>query len=244
RASSPPPPSRSSATAWNGSGTCGACATRPTGGASWSMPPRRRIDAPGRSTARSQTSSTSSSTATPTTSSHCCATFSASAPRSTPRSQRSSRNAVLSIPRDRVVNAHRGPETARSAAGRDREGPVVDDAFHHDRRGEPLHAGQRCELLVAEGLVRGDVGSSDADEVVGVSEKPLRVAHLCDLGQTPLEPRDRLRILPLHRHVHQNLEAETKHDGIDHGSISADRSPPLPLPPPRAARSAGWLDTP
>ena len=34
-------------------------------------------------------------------------------------------------------------------------GPVVHDTFHHDRRGEPLHAGQAGKFLVTQGLVGG-----------------------------------------------------------------------------------------
>jgi hypothetical protein len=52
----------------------------------------------------------------------------------------------------------------------------LEDAFHDDGGGEPPHAGQGGELLVAEGLVGGDVGGGDAEEVVGVAEEPLGVA--------------------------------------------------------------------
>jgi hypothetical protein len=37
-------------------------------------------------------------------------------------------------------------------------GALLDDAFHDDGGGEPTHAGQGGQLLVAQGLVGGDVG--------------------------------------------------------------------------------------
>jgi hypothetical protein len=80
---------------------------------------------------------------------------------------------------------------------RDGEGSLLDDAFHHDRGGEPLHAGQCREFLVAEVLVGGDVGGGDADEVVGVAKQPFCVAHLGDLHQAALEFRDRRGVLSL-----------------------------------------------
>ena len=97
--------------------------------------------------------------------------------------------------------------TRTSRRRREGEGPLLDDAFHHDRRGEPLHAGQGGQLLVAEGLVGVEVGGGHPDQVVGVAEEPLRVADLGDLGQALLEPGDRGRVLAVHGHEDQDLEA-------------------------------------
>jgi hypothetical protein len=88
---------------------------------------------------------------------------------------------------------------------RDRRYPqraVIDDALHHDRRGEPLHAGQRGKFLVAQGLVRGQVGGRDSHQVIRVAEQPFRVAYLGDAGQVALKPRDRRRVFALHGDLH------------------------------------------
>ena len=45
------------------------------------------------------------------------------------------------------------PRRVRPRVTSDGEGSLLDDASHYDRRGKPRHAGQGCELLVAEGLV-------------------------------------------------------------------------------------------
>jgi hypothetical protein len=108
-------------------------------------------------------------------------------------------------------------------------GPLLHDAFHDDRGGEPLHAGQGGEVLVAEGLVGGDVGGGDAEEVVGVAEEPFGVADLGDLGQAAFEVGDRGGVLSVHRHLDQDLEAEADRGGIDDGSVAADRSGPFQL---------------
>jgi hypothetical protein len=103
----------------------------------------------------------------------------------------------------------------------DGKGSLVDDTFHHDRRGQALHTGQGCELLVPQGLVGSEIRGGDAEEVVRISEEPLRVAHLGDVGQPALKIRDRHCVLSIHRHVHEHLEAETERGGIDDCSISA-----------------------
>jgi hypothetical protein len=50
-------------------------------------------------------------------------------------------------------------------------------------------------LVVAEGLVGGDVGGGDPEEVVGIAEESFGVADLRDLGQAALEVGDRLAIM-------------------------------------------------
>jgi hypothetical protein len=51
------------------------------------------------------------------------------------------------------LTSRTSPAQARSASGRrHREGPVVDDALHHDGRAEPLHARQGGKLLVPQDL--------------------------------------------------------------------------------------------
>jgi hypothetical protein len=50
-------------------------------------------------------------------------------------------------------------------------------------------------VLVAEGLVGGDVGGGDAEQVVGVAEEPFGVADLGDLGQAAFEVGDRGGVL-------------------------------------------------
>jgi hypothetical protein len=116
------------------------------------------------------------------------------------------------------------------------ERAVVDDAFHHDRRSEPLHAGQGGEFLVAQGLVRGQVGGGDSHQVIGVAEQPFRVAYLGDVGQAALEPRDRRRVFPLHGDLHEHLEAEADRGRVDDGPITADRPGALQFAQPPVAR--------
>jgi hypothetical protein len=76
----------------------------------------------------------------------------------------------------------------RNGGRRDREGPVIDDAFHHDRRDEALHARQGGEFLVAQDLVGGQVGSGHPDQVVRIAEQPFRLAHFRNADQAALEP--------------------------------------------------------
>jgi hypothetical protein len=74
-------------------------------------------------------------------------------------------------------------------------GPVRHDAFHHDGGGEPLHAGQRGELLVPQHLVSGQAGGGHPDQVVGIAEQSFRVPDLRDAGQGALEFGDRGGVL-------------------------------------------------
>jgi hypothetical protein len=90
-------------------------------------------------------------------------------------------------------------------------------------------------LLVAEGLVGGEVGGGHAEEVVGVAEEPFGVADLGDLGQAALKLRDRGRVLPIHRHLDQDLEPEADGGRIDHGSVAADRAGTFQLAQPSVA---------
>jgi len=113
---------------------------------------------------------------------------------------------------------------------------LVDDAFHHNGRSEPLHTGQRGELLVPKPLIGSDVSGSDPDEVVGVSEEPFCMTHLRDCRQAALEFCDRCCVLAIHRHGHQDLEAETDSGGIDDGPIPADDTGPFQLAQPSVAR--------
>jgi hypothetical protein len=58
------------------------------------------------------------------------------------------------------------------------QGPVIDNALHYDCRGEPVHAGKSGELLVTQGLVGGQVGGGDPQQVVGVAEQALGAVYL------------------------------------------------------------------
>src|SRR5882762_6982705 len=77
----------------------------------------------------------------------------------------------------------------RGAAGGGGEGErsVVDDALHDDGRGEPLHAGQGGERLVAERRVPREVGGGDAQQVVRIAEHPFGVPDLGDGGERGFE---------------------------------------------------------
>ena len=83
--------------------------------------------------------------------------------------------------------------------------------------------GRVARWVVAEGLVGGDVGGGDAEQVVGVAEEPFGVADLGDLGQAAFEVGDRGRVLSVHGHLDQDLEAEADGGGIDDSSVAADR---------------------
>lgn len=85
-----------------------------------------------------------------------------------------------------------------------------------------MHAGQRGELLVAHRLVGGEVRRDDADEVVGIAEEALRAADRLDVCERLLEPRDRVGVLPVHRHVDEHLEAEADRGRVDHGAVATD----------------------
>ena len=133
----------------------------------------------------------------------------------------------------------------------ERVGALLDDAFHDDGGGEPTHTGQGGEVGVAQGLVGGDVGGGHAQQVVGVAEEPFGVADLGDLGQVALEVGDRGRVLSVHRHLDQDLEAETDGGWVDNGAVATDRPDPFQLPqspvagrhaePDRNERSMGEL---
>jgi hypothetical protein len=131
-----------------------------------------------------------------------------------------------------VVDLTSAPNAGLGGA---REGAFIDDAFHHDRRRHPLYPRQGRKLLVPKPLIGVDVGGGDADEVVRVSEKPFCMTHLGDVRQTALEFRNRRRVFALHRHVHEDLEAEAERRGIDDASIPADYSRPFQLAQPTMA---------
>jgi hypothetical protein len=62
----------------------------------------------------------------------------------------------------------------------ERQWPLVHDAFHDDRRRQPVHAGQGRELLVAEDLVGDKIRRDDAQQVIGIAEEPLGAPHRGD----------------------------------------------------------------
>jgi hypothetical protein len=90
----------------------------------------------------------------------------------------------------------------------EREWPVIDGTLHHDGGGEPLHAGQGGERLVAQGSVRGKIGGGDAQQAVRVAEQLLRVPDLRDGGERRLELGDGGGVLAAHCDADEDLESE------------------------------------
>src|SRR6266700_3735663 len=121
-------------------------------------------------------------------------------------------------------------------------GAILDDALHHDGGGEPLHAGQRGELLVPQRLVGGEACGGHPDQVVRVAEQSFRVPDLRDAGQGALEFGDRGRVLAVHGHLHQHLEAEADRFRVDHGPVTADGPGALKVAQPPMTRGHAERD--
>lgn len=68
-----------------------------------------------------------------------------------------------------------------------RQRPILHDTFHDQRRTEALDAGQSRQTLVVERLECGQVAGEDAQEIVRITEQPLRLNHIRDRGNGSLE---------------------------------------------------------
>jgi hypothetical protein len=129
--------------------------------------------------------------------------------------------------------------TAARRRPRERKRPVVDDPFHHDRRGDLPDAGQRRQLLVAYLGVIVQATGDDTEQVVGDAEQPLRVTHLRHRGEPLFEGDDRAGVSPVHGDVCQHLQAEPDRGGVHDGAVPGNDPAALELPqPPVAGRDA------
>jgi hypothetical protein len=115
-------------------------------------------------------------------------------------------------------------------------GPVVDDAFHDDGGGELLYAGQGGQLLVAEGLVCLQARGGDAEQVVGVAEKPFGVPDLADFREAVFEFGDGRGVFAVHGDLHQDFEAEPDRGRVDDGPVAADYTGTFQFAEPPVAR--------
>jgi hypothetical protein len=101
----------------------------------------------------------------------------------------------------------RAPTTLLGVVRLSEEGTFVDDALHHDCRGQPPDARQGRQPFVAQRLVCLEVGGRHSDEIVGISEEAFRMPYLGNRGESLFELDDRRRVLAIHGHVDQHLEA-------------------------------------
>jgi len=99
-----------------------------------------------------------------------------------------------------------------------------DDALHDQRRAEPQDAGQRCEVLVIELPVGGQVAGDDTQEVVRIAEQALSLEHVRNRGELLLEGGDGLTVLVAHGDEDQRLETQTEDAGVEPGVVAGDRS--------------------
>ena len=124
----------------------------------------------------------------------------------------------------------------RHRCGRQREGPVVDDAFHHDRRRDPHDAWQAGQLVISQGRIFIQVGRDDAEQVVGIAEQPLRVPDLRDGGDRGFEGGHGGGVAAFQRDADDGLEAEADGGRVKNGAVAGDDAGPLELAQPPVAR--------
>ena len=82
-----------------------------------------------------------------------------------------------------------------------------------------MYAGQGGQLLVAEGLVCLQARGGDAEQVVGVAEKPFGVPDLGDFREAVFEFGDGGGVFAVHGDLHQDFEAEP--DRVGHLNLKA-----------------------
>lgn len=104
----------------------------------------------------------------------------------------------------------------------ERERSTLDDALHDDCRGQSAHARERSESIVVQRLEGRQVTFDDAQQVVGITEEPVRLQNVGYRGDGIFELAHRRPHCTGHRHEDQRLESQSYGGGVKFGSEAAD----------------------
>ena len=119
------------------------------------------------------------------------------------------------------------------------QGAVLDDTFHDERGAEALDAREGGKALVVELLEGGQIGSDDAQEVVGLTEEPLGFPDVGDGGDSLLERVDGGAVSTAHGDEDQSFEGQAECVGVEVCVVAADSTGVFQgAQPPVAGREA------